>query len=75
MSESPPNLLRAIDCPHEPEWHRTVSDCVIYRDIAPGGFLPQHEIARQVIVCTVCGSVVEVRDVDRDVQAQSWPFR
>lgn len=59
-------LLRHIECQHGPDRHRTVSDCVIYQD-RDTGFWPPYEIARQVIVCTVCGWVVEVRDVDRNV--------
>lgn len=61
------NLLRSIECPHNPDWHRTVSDCVIYTGTSNTEHGPMdYEIARQVIVCTACGWVAEVRDVDRD---------
>lgn len=61
------DLLRSIECPHEPAWRRTVSDCVIYTGISNTPDGPRdYEIARQIVACTACGWVVEVRDVDRD---------
>ncbi|MBU8830810.1 hypothetical protein [Mycolicibacterium goodii] len=61
------SLLRSIDCPHQPDLHRTVSDCVIYTGTSNTVRGPvEYEIARLVTVCTACGWVVEVRDVDRD---------
>lgn len=37
------SLLRSIECPYNPDWHRTVSDCVIYRDTNTE-FGPYYEI-------------------------------
>lgn len=61
------HLLRSIECSHDdPEWRRTVSNCVIYRSSDPG-LGPAYEVARLVIVCSACGWPVEVRDVERDL--------
>lgn len=61
------NLLRPVECPHNRDRHRIVSDCVIHQDSKPD-FGPGYEIARLVIVCTACGWPVEVRDVERDLK-------
>jgi len=61
------HLLRSIECPHDPAWHRVVSDCVVYTGTSNTPDGPQdYEIARQIIACTACGWVVDVVDVDRD---------
>jgi hypothetical protein len=67
LTTIPVRLLRPrpVDCPHDYNHRAVVSDCVIYRDLEPD-FGPRYEIGRQVVVCTACGWIVELRDVERN---------